>query len=64
MIEHRGHQVEDLDSEIDIPGSKYSWEAGKRQKSGKKILLKKNGIFEKIGGSQKFQKTYYKNIEN
>ena len=31
-IEHRGHQIEDFDSKINIPRSKYIWKAEKKSK--------------------------------
>ena len=37
-IEHRGHQIEDFDSKIHIPRSKYSRKAEKKSKTAIKIL--------------------------
>ena len=36
-IEHRGHQIEDFDSEIHIPRSKYSRKAEKSRKWPSKV---------------------------
>ena len=37
-IEHRGHQIEDFDSKINIPRSKYSRKAEKKSKMAIKIF--------------------------
>ena len=37
-IEHRGHQIEDFDSKINIPRSKYIWKAKKKSKIEIKIF--------------------------
>ena len=58
-IEHRGHQIEDFDSKINIPRSKYIWKAKKKYR---KLRSKFSKFCKMLAGSNRlYAISYYSN---